>query len=104
MEIFRENNVSLGFEQTLKVVITPRKRLQPGCPSSKSQSEKRRRKDDDEQSGKSDFIAKDVPEDNLIVELFGDNVTIAEAVTTDDPDSRGGEFKMVSEEIDVETR
>ena len=104
VEIFRENNVSLGFEQTLKVVVTPRKRLRPECPSSKSLFEKRRREDDDEQSGKSDFIAKDALEDNLIVELFRDNVTIAEAVKTDDPDSRGSEFGMVNEEIDVETR
>ena len=106
-EISCANNVSPMFEETLNEMETPRKRLRLESSSIESPSgERRRRKrnEDDKQSSGSEFNAKDIPEDNLIVEVFGDNVNLAETVTTDDSDSSKTEFGIANEETDTEER
>ena len=81
-EIFRENHILTPLNQ----IEISRKRLRPETPSYNSVSGKSRRRQYDDQSGNSEFSAKDIPEDNLINELFGDNATLVETATTDDPD------------------
>merc|ERR1712055_928378 len=59
-----------GIEQTLKEAETPRKRLRSESRSSKSPPGKRRSLKGKEQSSGSEFSAKDITEDDLIVEKF----------------------------------
>ena len=100
-EIFREDYILPGLNQ----IETPRKRLRPESPSSLSPPDKSRRMPYDEQSDRSKSSAKDIPEDdNLIVELFGDNATLAETVTADDPDSWESEVGIVNGQTELETR
>ena len=91
MEEFEQANHVL--EQTLKDVETPRKRLRPESPSSKSRPCKMKRNEDDGKQSSSGGGLSD--KDDLILEAFEDNVTLAETFTTDHPD-------LTNEEINIE--
>ena len=102
-EIFREDKVAFEFEE-INDETSSKKRLQPESLPSISPSAKMRKRnvEVDEKPENCEFTAEDIPEDELIVELFGDNadnidINLDETVTSDDPSSFG-----LNEEIDVE--